>query len=453
MRRHAIITRIGAEDRESVAVPADIQVATELYFLDDTRPAVQRVTHELLFKELKRLGLQPTEIAMDLLVLAITVFAADTRILREVDSQDGWTRELDLYVPVSEPDIWNQQRGILENMLSFLSGDRWRFSFRSRSEGMEYIAPQQTNPVPYSTDTVCLFSGGLDSFIGAVDILASGAHPILVGHHKSADVSTPQQACVQYLQSCYESPKPEFVNAYVFAPKAPFGGVEEMSERGRSFLFISLGAICAAALGGDARLVIPENGLISLNVPLTPLRLGAPSTRTTHPYFIKKFQELLNAVGIRVHLENPYQFRTKGEMLRDCRDQAVAKEFAYRTMSCAHPSVGRWSKLGTMHCGRCVPCVIRRAAFLTAYGHDPTPYITDLHARPLDVGASEGEQVRAFQIALARLHDNPGAAEVLIYKSGPLESSRQTVSQFADLYRRGMAEVESLLTGVSTIRV
>jgi hypothetical protein len=76
-----------------------------------------------------------------------------------------------------------------------------------------------------------------------------------------------------------------------------------------------------------------------------------------------------------------------------------------------------------------------------------------LHARPLDVEATEGEQVRTFQTALARLHDNPAAADFLIYKPGPLGDSRQTISQFADVYRRSVAEVESLLTDVSTVRV
>ena len=67
--------------------------------------------------------------------------------------------------------------------------------------------------------------------------------------------------------------------------------------------------------GDVVELLIPENGFISLNIPLTPLRLGSLSTRTTHPLFIQQMQDILDALDFRVRLSNPYQFKTKGEML------------------------------------------------------------------------------------------------------------------------------------------
>src|SRR5215216_3534562 len=100
MRRHAIITHLGNK-KSKVAITPDIQVRNHVPFLNTDLPAEQRITHERLFREMQKLGLQPTEIAMDLLVIAVTIFAADTRISREADSQDGWTREIDVYVPVS----------------------------------------------------------------------------------------------------------------------------------------------------------------------------------------------------------------------------------------------------------------------------------------------------------------------------------------------------------------
>jgi 7-cyano-7-deazaguanine synthase in queuosine biosynthesis len=391
---------------------------------------------------------------MDLLVLAISVFAADTRISRSVDSQDGWTREIDLYVPVSDPTLWQNQREILQDMLGFLTGDRWQFIFRPRPSSMKTIAPPKTKKLQYKADTVCLFSGGLDSFIGAIDLLQSDIRPILLGHHKSSDVGSAQRKGLEYLQQRYKDNKPEFVDAYVKVPKELFKGAEEKTERGRSFLFLSLGTACASALGKRARLVVPENGVISLNVPLTPLRLGAATTRTTHPYFTEKFQELLDALGIGVSYQNPYQFKTKGEMLRECRGKRALKGFAHETMSCAHPSTGRW--LGRpghsiTHCGCCVPCLIRRAAFRAADGEDTTQYSTDLYTRPLRAEMSEGEHVQAFKMALARLRKTPQIAEFLIYKTGPLKGDSMTIAKFADVYRRGMAEVDALLDKV-TIR-
>lgn len=451
MRRHAVITEIG-NGKPKVAITEDVQVQTRLPVLNDNLPAEKRVTHERLFKELERLGIQPPEVAMDLLILAVTVFAADTRINRMADSQDGWTREIDVYVPVSDQSLWDMQHHLLQDMLRFLTGDIWRFFFQSRPKKAKILVPEKRHPLPYETDTICLFSGGLDSFIGAIDLLESGVRPILLGHYKSADVASPQGACAQYLQEQYKAERPEYIGAYIKVPKKLFGGEEEKTERGRSFLFLSLGAMCAAALGDGAQLIVPENGLISLNVPLTPLRLGAPSTRTTHPYFTAKFQELMDNLALGVHFENPYQFRTKGEMLKDCKNQEVLRGFAHETMSCAHPSAGRWVGNRTQHCGHCVPCIIRRAAFKAAYGKDATQYGTALHKRPLNTEASEGEHIQAFKVALARLNKNPEIANFLIYKPGPLPGDRKLISRFADLYQRGMAEVSALLAKVSTAR-
>ena len=53
------------------------------------------------------------------------------------------------------------------------------------------------------------------------------------------------------------------------------------------------------------RLIVPENGFISINVPLTFARSGSSSTRTTHPYYFKLFQELLLNLGLNIEIFNP----------------------------------------------------------------------------------------------------------------------------------------------------
>ena len=63
-------------------------------------------------------------------------------------------------------------------------------------------------------------------------------------------------------------------------------------------------------------LKVPENGLISVNVPLDPLRLGALSTRTTHPFYIARWNDVLTTLGVNVRIENPYWDKTKGEMVK-----------------------------------------------------------------------------------------------------------------------------------------
>src|SRR6185369_8436021 len=101
------------------------------------------------------------------------------------------------------------------------------------------------------------------------------------------------------------------------APKEIFNHDDEKTERGRSFLFFAMAALCASSSKSATRLIVPENGLISLNIPLTPLRVGAASTRTTHPYYMNCYQRLFKNLNLSIALENPYQFKTKGEMVKE----------------------------------------------------------------------------------------------------------------------------------------
>src|SRR5438132_327804 len=126
-----------------------------------------------MIDQLAARGVVPTETAADLAVLAAAVTAADTRISRAQDSQDTWTREIDLYLPVQEPARWNAAAGLIERTLKFLTGDHWRLIFRARHRDYRQIVTRPPRVRPAVT-SVCLFSGGLDSFIGAIDLQAAG---------------------------------------------------------------------------------------------------------------------------------------------------------------------------------------------------------------------------------------------------------------------------------------
>ena len=96
--------------------------------------------------------------------------------------------------------------------------------------------------------------------------------------------------------------------------------------------------------------------------------------------------------------------------------------------------------------------MIRRASIEAAFGQDATAYsIADLHARPLDARKAESADVRAFQMMHRRLGKNPDLARVLIFKPGPLDDYPATeISDYADVFKRGIAEVGGL---VRTVRI
>ena len=447
MRPHRIVCRLGDRDRTRVPAAGGVR-QTEISFISGVRRLDFGLGHTL--DQLAAVGLRPSEIAVDLGVLAATLTAADTRINRQSESQDGWTREITLAVPVSDPDLWTSVEGLLVRMLNFLTGDRWTLQFRARAAGLKRLASPSTRLPIYRPADVCLFSGGLDSFIGAVDLLAAGRPPLLVSHYWDGVTSAHQTYCADRLERHY--PKAGFMHLRArvgFPTGSVAGSGVENSLRGRSFLFFALAALGADALRQDVTIHVPENGLISLNVPLDPLRLGSLSTRTTHPFYMARWNELLARLGIRGVLHNRYRHMTKGEMVSGCADRAFLQTTAQGTMSCSSPAKARWSGTAPQHCGHCVPCLIRRAALMAGQGADDTTYtLADLRARPLDAAKAEGEHVRSFQLAIARLAARPASVRFRIHQPGPLNDAPAELPDYERVYVNGLTEVGALLAGV-----
>jgi hypothetical protein len=409
-------------------------------------------------KEAAKLQLAPSEVGVDLLVLAALVYTADTRVSRSDAAQDQWTRELRIVVPVSDPKLWSSSVALLQRTLGFLTGDIWTIEFRPLPSPHRIpIAGALAGPAPF--DCISLFSGGLDSLIGAIDMLEKGEQrPLFASHGGAGAVSGPQGDLFDALREHYPKEKGQLerIRLGLTPPGNLFADVgSEPSTRGRSFLFFALGTMLGSGLRRPFDLGVPENGLISLNVPLDITRIGSNSTRTTHPFYMHRWNELLSALGIPGKLTNPYWNKTKGQMVGECRNAAVLEALYADSISCAHPDTGRWARSPDKHCGVCLPCLIRRASLLNPpwAGGDQTGYrLDDLTQRPLRAGMkSEGLQIRGFQLAQHRLDERPDLARNLIYKPGPLYEDADIVPDLVDVYVNGMAEVDALLQNVVTI--
>lgn len=447
MGKVALITIVGPTDSDTSIDKSGYENTATVSFLRNNNKS--DVSINAFLKELKKLKLEPSEIAMDLLVIACSMYGADTRISRNDYAEDSWTRIIDLYIPVSDLELWNSQKVLIEKIFRFLTGDIWKIIFRERADKNLLLSPKgnlKKYGMPYKTDTVCLFSGGMDSFIGAIDLLDKGITPLLLSHSKSADVSSYQVKCEKALVSEFPGIGIKRVDAYISIPKQKLLGEVENTERGRSFLFLSLGAICASTLGITSKLIVPENGLISLNIPLTPLRIGAHSTRTTHPHYFNLMKELFDGLGLGVTIMNPFQFKTKGEMLIDStRKNLVVKT---ESMSCSHPS-GRWHGLGNIHCGYCVPCIIRQASFLKAGLTDSNKYRIDIGAqKQLKISEAEGADFLAFQYMIEKNKRNANYLIASIRNTGPLGIN---VDSFVDVYNRGLKEVQELVKNIKLV--
>ena len=370
--------------------------------------------------------LQPATKAWDFLSLALSVTVADMAGHRNA-SPDGWTRQLELVVAVVDPNFWNTQSRLIEKMLGFLTTDTWRVHFIGGGE-----APALSyTPVWLSEDCVLLLSGGLDSFTGAIDLVANGKHPLAVRQIVRGDAENQRSlsqaiGSLRHLQFNHNAQAPN--------PENP------PSQRARSLIFIAFGVLAATTLqryqaGNDVTLYMCENGFISINPPLTGARLGSLSTRTTHPIFLNLIRQLLDTAGLRVHVENPYQLKTKGEMLRECVTQVVLQAHAVKTTSC-----GRYKRFGYTHCGRCVPCLVRRAAFLVWGITDTTKYVYE------DLGYDDAahaafDDVRAVAMALAEVQSDGLESWIGTALSSALIGD---IGQLRMMVGRGLEELGSL---------
>lgn len=386
----------------------------------------------------------PSSNIYDLLCIALGIYTADQIISRNGGYQ-GWSRHFKVYLPVTSINEWVAFKEDFENILSFLSGDKWEVYFRVITSNYKPEYSKRVNKK--GIQVVSLFSGGLDSYIAAINILESKNKAAFISHYKGGQESKVQVKMHDVLKKHYGKDSFEEYQFYVQPNQQHALAQKENTSRARSFLFLCLGITIANGYGDNIDLIIPENGLISLNVPLTGTRLSSHSTRTTHPYYLTGFSKLLNQLGIKNKLYNPYQFLTKGEMMIHCKNQVLLKKSYKDTLSCSHPDNSRFNgKPPGMHCGYCVPCIIRQASekksklLLTEYDWN-------IKTNPPEQTSGTGSDLRAFKIALERLKDKKDHTILMnIMSAGPLPFiDKEDLENYVNIYKRGMKEVKDFI--------
>ena len=310
----------------------------------------------------------------DLFIIAMSVFSIDKRISRTLFN-DNWTRELEVSIPVLEVEKWEKLKEKVNQTLGFLTGDIWKVEFRKTKE--IYLNSQgwlrKENRIDKNQFTaVSLFSGGLDSFCGAIHLAEQGESLCLVGHNEYPKLRAKQEKLSKLIDKKYPSQNCKFISfsANSYAPELNNERLSknENTSRGRSFLFICIAVTIAGIIGDDIPVYIPENGFIGLNIPLTNSRKGSCSTRTTHPYFIKNINEILDSVEIKNKVCNIFAYETKRAIVNSVKENEIFKKGAKDTISCSHPCIPRYNKNGNnkypINCGYCYPCLIRKSSLI-----------------------------------------------------------------------------------------
>ncbi|MEP4992434.1 MAG: 7-cyano-7-deazaguanine synthase [Paracoccaceae bacterium] len=251
---------------------------------------------------------------------------------------------------------------MLEETLMFLSGDRFEFTFTQKEEP----EAERTRFFNFDSESawqasrVLMFSGGLDSFAGALEEIAEqGQRVALVSHFSATKIAPVQRNLQKTLTGKFGSDSCRHLPVQV---QMTGRGLKEGTHRSRSFLFATLGAITAQAFNLD-RVSFYENGVVSLNLPPVGSVLGTRATRTTHPQSLARFTGFFQQVfNHRFRIDNPFFWRTKKDVVETISRLGMKDQIPH-TRSCA--DVHNQTKLYA-HCGRCSQCIDRRFAVMSA---------------------------------------------------------------------------------------
>jgi len=405
-------------------------------------PIVKHNIYSYLTKK-NHFKLCPTNtLVADFSNISLAVYSIDQICNRERLGYHGWSRFLNLHIPVYNIEEWQLVKVELENIFSFLSGDKWVINFRKCNETFpEFITSE------FKSKKVCLFSGGMDSFIGISDLISKNSTLATVSHYKggnSGELSL-QKEITKKLRE--ENPDKDILSYNFFVQGKKNNQLTgEKTQRARSILFLSLGLLIANSSSDTTSIVIPENGLISLNLPLTPARGGSHSTKTTHPKYISALNEIFKKVGINNKIENPYKYLSKGEMLAKVIHNTFVLNNIISTVSCSKPGYYvQWKKnrkeneMPKNQCGHCVPCIIRRASLYANGLDNPEDYEKDVIT-----SFEKFDDYNAFKIAVNRFSTTE-KIKIAFLKSGHMNLSELEIRKYILMYKRGLKEVKNFI--------
>ena len=305
-----------------------------------------------------------TPVEQDLVVLAASVAFAD-RLVRRQHSM-GWSRDLVLTVPVSDPSFWSRSTltTTLHDALEYVTGDHWEFDF-VKDCGQSLVKGQSSLDFTSENYVVLPFSDGLDSFLQWQLLKQEDTKCKILRVHTKSRASNKVRNKLIDAQGDNSDQRLGMPVSFTL------GDHLEPTYRTRTFLFFVIAAL-AASKSGTNRVVVGENGVGALGPSMLPMGDECPH-RTTHPAFTRRLASFINmTLGCNIAFEHPQIYRTKGQVLANAISLGVCGWES--THSCTRRPQNRLDK---KPCGVCGGCLLRRTAIHSAGKNDPAVYFWD----------------------------------------------------------------------------
>ena len=292
----------------------------------------------------------------------------------------------------------------LRDALEFLSADTWTFTFEELTDPppiQSYLSFLDTDADKSGGTSIVLFSGGLDSFAGAVhELTNSDRHVVLMSHRLVGMTNSRQDELASVINERFQG---RVSHVPLSAGLTNEAKAREHTQRTRSFLLAAM-AMVAAVMEDSDRIRFYENGIMSVNLPISTQVVGARASRSTHPRSLMLLEKIGKLVAVPdVRIDNPFIWMTKAEVVAELLTQPESRAVS-RTLSCSRT---RNLTLAHPHCGRCAQCLQRRLSTLGANADKLDPqvdYAVDLLIGPRLIGQDRAMAVDVIRSAMEFRH-------------------------------------------------
>lgn len=326
----------------------------------------------------------------DLLEIAGYVYAADRLIKRGTPDQleyHNWSRHLDFRIKVRDFEFWNKAgtKKALSELLVFVSGDHeYDFAFSTGAKDVGQKSLFDFEGIEFEekdNSLIALFSGGLDSLAGALEILETTDKKLFIVSHRSNNPTV--KGIQNNVYSLLKKDYGERVKLFPFECNLTGDRAIEETQRTRLFLYTSI-AFALSIHTVEPRINVFENGVTSMNVSKRQDLMNARASRTTHPKTLHLIEQFFNLVaGKPVKVNHPFIYKTKTDVLEIIKGYNKQR-YINNTLSCTKTFQRFKNNSQATHCGGCSQCIDRRIAAFAAELEDfDTTYDCDLSKDPI----------------------------------------------------------------------
>lgn len=321
----------------------------------------------------------------DLLEIAGYVYAADRLTKRGTPTgveYHSWSRSFHFIVKVRDFDFWNNQniKNQLNTALCFLSGDmNFEFSFVKGGKDVGQLCVFDNEEIELDkkeNSSVALFSGGLDSLAGVLEVLETTNKNLILISHRSNNpgITQLQDGVFNLLHNDFKNR----IQYYPFYCNLKGERAVEETQRTRIFLYTTI-AYALSSLASEDEILVYENGMTSINFYKRQDLINARASRTTHPKALKLLEDFYSSVGeSRKYIRHPFLFNTKTDIFLKIK-KFNKTNYLNSTISCTKTFQSFENNSQATHCGGCSQCIDRRfAAFASNCEAEDAVYDIDL---------------------------------------------------------------------------